>query len=198
MKKLVPLLALVMLISLPSLSRAQEDQGLPRNAFLFEARLAFGSSVITFGGGTVAAFQAVPSLLVGARLVDRLQIGLGFGFLRTSAEAGTGTSANNIVTFAPTAEFDLVKSRDNRVAFYGKAALPLGPVINCPGGGASCDNNFAVGFDLGLGARYALHRMFSLGLEAGVGGTFIGPQRNNTVGIVTVYGGLVGSFYAGK
>jgi len=199
MKRILLVLAL-----LASVAHAQqsEQHGMPATAFVFEARLALGGNYAILGftgttATTVSAFTAVPSLFLGARLIDRLHVGLGFGFIRAQADSGGSTAAFNIVTFVPTLEADLVKSSDNRVAFYAKLGLPLGPVINCPGGGASCDNNFAVGFDFALGGRYALHRMFALGLEAGFAGTFVGPQRNNTSGLVTVYGGLVGTFMSG-
>jgi hypothetical protein len=190
----------VLALLAPAVARAEKtENSMPDNAFLFEARLGAGTS-IAFGGLSFAGtFTAVPSLLLGARLIGRLHVGLGFGFTRLSNLGGGGGGGTdlNLVTFAPTAAFDLIKSHDERVAFYLKAALPLGPVITC-NTGAPCDNNFAISFDLALGARYALHKMFALGLEAGAGGTWIGPQRNNTTGFVSVYGALVGSFMYGK
>jgi hypothetical protein len=192
------LFLLTLLIAAPALAEKGEHS-MPDNAFLFEARLSLGTP---FSVGTLSApstFAAVPSLLVGARLGGRLHLGLGFSFFRLSngGAGGGGSSDYNVVVFAPTAALDLVKSHDERVALYGKLGLPLGPVITCSTG-APCDNSFGIGFDFALGARYALHHMFALGLEAGVSGSFIGPQRNNTAGLVTVYGALVGTFYYGR
>jgi hypothetical protein len=198
--KLVRLLSLaVLLAASPALAEKTENSP-PDNGFLFEARLGVGVSSF-FGAITgVGGVDAVPSLLVGARLVGRLHVGLGFSFFRSQNTGGVlgGAQSLNSVTFAPTVGVDVVKSHDERVMFYIKAGLPLGPVITCPGGGGACDDNFSIGFDFGLGARYALHHNFSLGLEAGVAASFVGPQRNNTSGIVDVYGALVGSFMTGR
>jgi hypothetical protein len=189
-------MVLVLALLAPAVAFA-EGEGLPRSAFLVEMRLGAGAPV-GFGGLTAGGtFTAVPSLLVGARLLDRIQLGLGFSFLRLSNTGGLGGATDlNVVTFAPSFSGDVVKSHDNRVALYLKAGLPVGPVIRCPPNGA-CDNSFAIGFDFGVGARYSVHRMFAAGLEAGVQGSFIDPQRNDTTGAVTFYGALVGSFYAG-
>ncbi len=180
----------------PFAARAEKvEQSMPDNAFLFEARLGGGSPLVVLGAGAFnTSITATPSLLLGARLIDRLHVGLGFSFTRLSG----GGSDSNAVTFAPTVGADLIKSRDDRVAFYLKVGLPLGPIITCPQGPGKCDNGFGVGFDFALGVRYALHRMFALGLEAGAAGTFLNPQRNNTIGIVTFYGNLVASFMYGK
>jgi hypothetical protein len=192
-----------------SIAHAQSSEhGMPNNAFLFEARLAFATSVATtgglFGGGggsPVGVVAVVPSLLVGGRLIGRLHIGLGFSFWRitastTSMFGGSQHDDYNVVTIAPTFGADIVKSADDRVAFYVKLGIPLGPVIHCTSG-APCDNNFAAGVDVGLGVRYALHHMFALGLEAGFAGASIGPQRDNTFSEWNFYGGLVGSFFSG-
>jgi hypothetical protein len=198
--KLARLVSLAVLLASAPAFAEQTENSPPNTAFLFEARLGAGVSSF-FGALSGGAVEAVPSFLVGVRLIGRLHLGLGFSYFRTQSAAGgiigagAGT-ATNVVTFAPTAAFDLIRSRDERVMFYIKFGLPLGPVITCPNG-APCDNNFSIGFDLGLGVRYALHRMFSLGLEAGAGAAFVGPQRNNTSGLVDFYGALVGSFMAG-
>jgi hypothetical protein len=194
-------LALVALLA-AARPAAADNEGFPHNAFLFEARLGLGVPTTlpnagALGATTTAGVVATPALLVGARLLDRLHLGLGFGFFRLQFESAGQTSAANLVTFAPTVAVDLAKSKENRVAFYFKGALPMGPAVTCQPA-APCDNNFSIGFDFGLGARYALHPMFALGLETGVAGSFLGPQRNNTVGVVNVYGALVGSFFLGK
>jgi hypothetical protein len=164
-------------------ARADEN-GMPKTAFLFEARI----------GGSVA-FGVTAGLLVGARIIDRLHLGLGFALVRTDS---TGAGSNNRVNFAPTVAVDIVKAHDNRVAFYGKFALPVGPLIACPPGNGACDTGLTVGFDFGLGVRYAFHRMFALGMEAGAVGAFDNPQRDNHASTVTFYGALVGTFWYGK
>jgi hypothetical protein len=194
---------LICLALLGSVAHAEKSpNGMPDTAFVFEARIAAGAPVSILGylvSGT--AFTAIPSLFVGARLIDRIHVGLGLQFFRLqgSASTGLGTTATSdyVIEFEPLISADLFKSGDNRAAFYLKFGIPLGPVITCPGGGAPCDNNFGVGFDIGLGVRYAVHRNVGLGVEAGVAGAFIGPQRNDTTGEVSFYGALVGTFWSG-
>jgi hypothetical protein len=191
---LIPLAFL--LAGTPALAQSQPE-GMPNNAFLFEARLGVATPLVFINTGFgMANFESVtptPSLLVGARLAGRIHVGLGFSFARFSQPG----ASNNIVSFVPTFAIDMIKSHDDRVAFYGKLGLPLGPIVDC-NNGAPCDTGFGIGFDIALGARYAFHRMFALGLEAGVDGTFENPQRDNTVGLVGFYGTLVASFFAGK
>jgi hypothetical protein len=192
---------MMLMLAGPIANAQKSENGLPETAFLFEARLQLAGNFAVLGIGfgnalTSTAFTAVPSLLLGARLLDRIQVGLGIGLIRAQGNTGGGTQSFNFVTFAPTIAGDIVKSADNRVAFYAKLGIPLGPVITTQPMQAN-DNNFAVGFDIALGARYAVHRQIALGFEAGFGGTFVGPQRDNTTGTVAVYGGLVGSFYSG-
>lgn len=192
-------LVLVAALLAPAAASAQETR-MPRNSFLLEMRVG-GAQAISFGGLTLSGgFTAVPSLLVGVRLVDRFHLGLGFSFMRLdNGGGGGGFGADlNIVTFAPTFAVDLVKSHDNRLALYLKAAVAVGPIITCPNGPGPCDNGFAVGFDFALGTRYAVHRMLALGIEAGAAGSFINPQRNSNSGIVSFYGALVGTFYAAR
>jgi len=193
--RLLPLV--VVLTSAPALAEKTENS-MPDTAFLFEARLGVGTPLVFINtgiGGGAAGFESVtptPSLLVGARLIGRLHVGLGFAFTRFSQ----GGSSSNVVSFVPTVGVDIIKSHDERVAFYGKFGLPLGPILDC-NPGVPCQTGFGLGFDLALGARYSLHRMFAFGLEAGVDGTFENPQRDNTPGLVGFYGTLVMSFFAG-
>src|SRR4051812_2049507 len=115
---LARLLPLSLLLVATPAAAQNVDAGFPRTAFLFEARLALGDSApVTNNGGNVGVgFTAVPSLLAGVRLIDRLHVGMGFSFARISNGGGSA----NVVTFAPTFAIDIWKARDNRVAFYGK------------------------------------------------------------------------------
>jgi hypothetical protein len=63
---------------------------------------------------------------------------------------------------------------------------------------ATSSNSFILGFDLGLGMRYAVHRMFAIGLEGGAAGLFIEPQDPSPVGVTIFYAVLVGTFYYGR
>jgi hypothetical protein len=187
--KLARLVLMVsMIVAAPAF--AESENGFPRTAFLFEARLGVGV-------GETQGFTALPSLLLGARLINRLQVGVGFSYFHISNTVGANGTGLNAVVFAPTFAVDIIKSHDDRAAFYGKAALPMGAIIttfpNAPD-----DTGFGVGFDFALGARYAFHRSFALGLEAGVSGAFAYPERQDAPAMVNVYGALVGSFYAGR
>ena len=185
-------LAVAVVFAAALLPSAAGAEGFPANSFAIELRLAGGTGI----AGLIGNFLAVPSLTFGGRIADRVQVGLGFSFFRSSTAAGgtATTTDNNVVNFAPTVSVDAFKSNDNRAAFYIKFALPLGPVITCVGN-LPCDNGFAVGFDLALGARYAVHRIFAVGLEAGTAGSYINPQRQGTNGVVYFYGALVGTVY---
>ncbi len=184
-----------------NVARADVTDGAPpRTAMLFEARLAITSPIsVAAAGSTAANVTAVPALLLGARLIDRLHVGLGLSFFVVYAANGSGgflTSDLVVVSLAPTVGIDLLRSRSRRATWYLKAALPLGPVLNCTGPmGQPCDRGFAVGFDVALGARYAFDRVFALGMEAGTSGSFVNPQRAMSQGILGAYGGLVATFY---
>lgn len=184
-RHLLPL-ALV-LASLCAGGAARAEGRLPRNAALLELRLG-GAATISLNG---SAITAVPSLLVGARLADRLHLGLGFSFFRFYNDGNN--TANNVVTFVPTVEVDAFQSADRAFAFYVKMGLPLGVVVNCAGN--NCVNDFGIGFDAAVGGRYLFHRHFALGLEAGVAGTFVGVQRGNNDHLISFYGALVGTVY---
>ena len=157
--KLAPLALACTLFALtvgPAAAARADENGMPTTAFLFEARI----------GGSVA-FGVTAGLLVGARIIDRLHLGLGFGFVRTDS---TGAGSNNRVNFAPTVAVDILKARDNRVAFYGKFALPLGPTVACPPGNGACDTGFTIGFDFGLGRSLCIPPHVRVGDGGGCGG----------------------------
>jgi hypothetical protein len=174
------------LLGAPSLARAQ----MPANGLAVEAR--FGAGLVV--GGTSAVI-AVPSLTVGGRLVDRLQLGLGFGLFRVASPGGgpNGNGTNQTTfTFAPTVAVDLLKAHDNRAAWYLKGAMPMGAMITTQ------RNFFVLGYDIALGARWCPHPNFAIALEGGLTGIFVDPNGNGGFGITTVYGALVGTFYWGK
>jgi hypothetical protein len=192
MKRHVLALALLLV---PTLARAQ----MPSLAFMTEARIGGGAGVIGGGGGGASA-----SLTFGARLADRLQVGVGFGLFRYSTP-GVNIGPNNInndtttFTLNPTVAVDILKAKDNKVAWYGKIALPLGARVTPNANNPNTNNTvFVIGYDLGLGARYCPHPNFAFGAEAGLTGLFIDPSGNTGSGTTAVYGAVVGTFYWGK
>jgi hypothetical protein len=182
LRLVVPVLAALALA--PQVARAQ----MPANGLAVDARLGAGLIV----GGT-SAVVAVPSLTVGGRLIDRIQVGVGFGLYRISSPGGAaaGTSQTTF-TFAPTIEVDLLKAKDNKAAWYLKGALPMGAMVTNP------RNLFVLAYDVALGARYCPHPNFAAGLEGGVTGVFVDPAGSAGFGVTSVYGALVGTFYWGK
>jgi len=183
-RALIVALAFTALALASTPARAQ----MPRNGLAVDARLGAGLIV----GGT-SAVVAQPSLTIGGRLIDRLQLGLGVGLYRISSPGGgpNGTSQTTF-TFAPTLEVDILKAHDNRAAWYAKGALPMGAEVTQP------RNFFVLGYDVALGARYCPHPNFAVALEGGVTGIFVDPRGNGGFGVTTVYGALVGTFYWGK
>jgi hypothetical protein len=159
--------------------------GFPRTAFLFEARLSLGGGVAGDGG-----MVTQPSLFLGARIIDRIHLGAGVTFHRTAAgDAGS----TNTFTVEPSVAIDIVKSQDNRTAFYIKPGIGLGAVVK-----TDTDTVAVVTLDLSIGVRHAFHPMFSIGLEAGIAGSWVDPGSRTTAETVVIYGALAGSFYLGK
>ena len=179
--------AVVVILAFVALASPSARAQMPRNGLAVDARLGAGLIV----GGT-SAVVAQPSLTVGGRLIDRLQLGLGVGFYRISSPGGGPNGTNQTTfTFAPTLEVDILKAHDNRAAWYAKGALPMGAEITQP------RNFFVLGYDVALGARYCPHPNFAVALEGGVTGIFVDPHGNGGFGVTTVYGALVGTFYWG-
>ncbi len=159
--------------------------GLPRTAFLFEARLSMGGGIAGDG-----AMMTEPSLFLGARIIDRIHLGAGVTFRRTSVG---DTGSTNTFTVQPAVAIDIVKSQDNRTAFYIKPAFGLGAVVK-----TDTDTVAVVTLDLSLGVRHAFHPMFALGFEAGIAGSWVDPGSRASAENVVIYGALVGGFYLGK
>jgi hypothetical protein len=192
LKRIVVAVALLV----PAVGLAEEPQhvGMPRMSPFVDFRLGIGVPIVGTVAGFVQQVSPIPQLAAGIRLVDRVQLGVGFSFFRFATTNGMTDAAFNIFYFTPGVAIDIAKSRDNRVAFYGKFALALGAEVQTqtlfP-----ASNGFDVGYDLTLGVRYLFHSAFALGFEGGVLGFFLHPERDNNYGITTFYSSLVGTFY---
>ena len=187
-------LAFALLLA-PSLAHAQMPSA---PTLVVDTRLGAGVGVA--GGSSIII---VPSLSVGVRLIDRLQISLGVGLFRTAAPAGidaagnpVGSNSQTSFTVIPSVTLDIFKSRDNKVAWYGKVALPIGAQINSTPGNDL--NLFALGYDFALGARYSPHPNFAFGVEGGLSGLFVDPAGSHGSGTTSFYGAIVGTFYFTK
>jgi hypothetical protein len=196
MKRLVLLLALLMTPGLVGKARAQMPAG---PAFVMEARVGGGFGITGNGGGGASAAMAF-----GVRLIDRLQIGLGFTvFHGSSFNIGNGnfTSANTTFTLNPQLTVDILKAKDNKVAWYGKVGIPVGAQnVSTSGPGAPNQSTTVavVGFDVGLGVRYCPHPNVAFGIEGGFNGFYTDPGGNGGTNITGIYGSVVGTFYWGK
>jgi hypothetical protein len=164
-------------------------------AFMMEARVGGGLSVQGNGGGGASA-----ELAFGVRLIDRLQVGLGFTVFHTStAINGAAATTQTTFTLNPQITVDILKARDNKVAWYGKVGLPIGAAAQTANVVNGATNTvFAIGFDLGLGLRYCPHPNVAFGLEGGINGFYTDVTTNGGTGTVGVYGAAVGTFYWGK
>jgi opacity protein-like surface antigen len=152
---------------------------------------------------------AVPSLTAGYRLINRLEIHLALQFAANSVTGTNGAGATEhgtagFFTVAPGLSIDIVRFLNDKVALYADAGIPIGlafaTIATSNGGGSG--SAFAIGFDAGLGVRYALAQMFTIGLEGGVLGLFaIGANTAGGFGsssLVGFYGAIVANLYFGK
>jgi hypothetical protein len=142
-------------------------------------------------------FATVPQLVLGGQ-AGRVGFGAGLGFSRLSYSSASlnfgGASGGNYeqlteLSVAPTLTFDAFRSDDGKVALYVLGAPIFGIILQSNQSAAS-----DLGFQFAIGARYALHENFRIGLEAGPLGHFYNLGDNETLGVITLYTALVGSF----
>jgi hypothetical protein len=177
----------------PPAERAPEE-GMPRTAFVFEASLAGG---LTLAGATSGAV-VVPGLVVGVRLLNRLQLGLRLFVTGVSNSVpNTSATSTTAVLIGPEAKVDIVQAARGRVAFYAKLGLLPGDAISVAPL-RSADNNLLLGLDVGFGMRYAPVRYFAFGAEAGSLSLFITPNHDTRATLETFYGAVVGTFMFGR
>jgi hypothetical protein len=167
--------------------------GMPRNAFVFESRL---TGAFNLASGPAGTATVIPGFMLGARLVDRLHLGLEFFLTNfTSASVGNGSgSASTAFTLGPTIAIDILKAAANRVAFYGKIGFGFGAAVVTS---QFSPNTFILRFDIGLGVRYAPVPYFAIGMESGFLNVFFSPDKPGTFSISSLYGGIVGTFLYG-
>ena len=160
----------------------------PRTAHAELQRTAFWLDLRLGGGASLEGnFFPTPSLVLGARLLGRLQLGGGISYWRFAA---SGTRATATVLAAPDISVDLFKAQDQRVALYLGLSIPIGGLVGNNSG-------LAVGYRIALGVRYSPHQNFAMGIEAGGQGLFYDPSGSGWSNIQSIYAALVGSFYKG-
>jgi hypothetical protein len=203
-----------MVVGAPGPVPLPEPPGEPL-AFELDARLALSINSVTVSSagttipvapGTLATVfysssLPVPQLAAGVRS-GRFAALLGFGFSYSAPSSVTGSSPNvSQIVLAPTGTADLFRSYDGRVAVYGLFGLLLAPVVvnftlsnGVTPATAQSELDLNVGLQIAVGARFALHRNFRIGLEAGPLVQFLRVDENNSPTTVSFYGALVGSF----
>lgn len=171
-------------------------------AFRVDLRLPVSLFTVLGAGGSSVSISATPSiplLALGLR-TGRVGVLAGLGFSRITSNTtynnpypygggGSQSSSSTEVTFAPTLTYDFFQSDDQKAAFYGLGAALFGAVVP-PDGTIKKD----LGFQFALGASYALHENFRLGLEAGPAGHVYDTGLTGSASVVTMYAALVGTF----
>lgn len=171
-------------------------------AFRVDLRLPVSLFTVLGTGGSYVSISATPSIPLLALGLRTGRVGMlaGLGFSRVTSSATynpnlyggggvTQSSSSTEVTFAPTLTYDFFQSDDQKAAFYGLGAVLFGAVVP-PDGKVQKD----LGFQFALGASYALHENFRLGLEAGPVGHVVDTGLTGSASVVTMYAALVGTF----
>jgi hypothetical protein len=181
------------ILSVAGIAHAQEPEvktvGLPRRAFFVEADFGGG------GGGPGVG----TNLLIGGRFANRVQLAAGVGYWGFASAGvvgvvgGTATQRSDVVSFVPSLAVDLAKTRDDRVALFLRAQLPLGAAIS-----PASPTDFVVGYKAGLGVRWSAHPSLALGLEGGYSGSVTDPGGPQQSQMTSGYAALSGTFYAGR
>lgn len=172
----------------------------PQHPLAFQAdfKLPFAVTTLITGLELVNAndyqspFAPVPQLVLGLH-VWRIGVGVGFGFTNFGVRAADGIDSATELLVAPTFTFDVFQSKDAKVALYALAAPVLGLIlVNQPGQPVSIQSD--IGFQAALGASYALHDNFRVGLEVGPVGHVFNTNYTETVYTMALYTALVGTF----
>ncbi len=167
-------------VLLLSLCAAPVRAELPHTAFALDLRVGGG---VSLGG----SFFPTPSLVFGARLANRVQLGGGFSYWRFA-----GSSSNTVATVlaSPDISIDLFRASDDKMALFLGLSLPIG--------GTTEGKALAIGYRAALGVRYSPHRNFAVGVEAGGQGLFYNEGSRPYSNIQSMYGALFGTFYSGR
>jgi len=187
----------------PEPSEPYSDTPTSGTSFRAGFKLPFATAALV--GGNAAGpdpFAPVPQLVLGFQ-TGIFGLGAGIGFTRFGYSGGGGFSVGGQsiteLLLAPTVTVDAFQSRDHKVAFYLLGA-PVFGVIIADQTGNSGSTNSDLGFQFALGANYALHDNFRLGMEVGPIGHFysynLQGSSNNppTYSTVSLYTALVGTF----
>jgi hypothetical protein len=185
---------IVLALCISAVAFAQQPLPVPGNSPFVDFRVGFPAPIAAGPGVASAVITVIPQLSAGYRLLDRLQIFAGFSYYRASATNAGATASFNTFFLAPSVAVDIVHSHDRLAIFYAKAGLPLGFDIMTQTG-APDSNGFVVGYDAALGARLSFTPAFALGVESGIFGIFINPERDTNFALTNFYASFMGTYY---
>jgi hypothetical protein len=201
----------------PPTYAAPPPEAPPSHHLQFEAQARIASGILSLAGLT-------PSLYLGIHY-NRISVLLGIGMTNGSVgvtsptfdamqkQNGTATVTEQFtfISFVPTFAVDVLRSADEKAALYASIGIPLGSIsfgtTSSQGMNNPCNSYapFIGGYQIGIGARLALHPNFRLGFEAGPTGQFLSaggqtcpgataPTNTVSVSANSFYGSILGSF----
>jgi hypothetical protein len=138
-------------------SASQDEGGQRPNGFVFETHF-YGQFVALNAGVGSANLPLLVGGIYGGYKLDRLIIGLGFDF--TSYDAPGSGGAQIEMHWVPGIRYAFVRSSDDRVELFGQADLGFGHRFYN-------NANEIITADLGIGARYWVHKQFAVSAVGG-------------------------------
>jgi hypothetical protein len=174
---------------------AAEPAHFPRWAFVADVRTAVGVASTTDASRApeAKAMFILPSLTVGARLVNRLELRIGYLPLVHFVIVPDGSGHHVIHTGVLSTTVDLIQFLRNRGNWFLVGGMYAG----------TSDVGFArnealVGYNFATGVRFLLARFFALGFELGALGDVTNPGSSDEQQTHGGYFAIDGTFYAGR
>jgi hypothetical protein len=146
-------------------AKAPESSGQQEHGFVFETHMFAQLVTVGIGAGGTAALPLIAGGIYAGYKLDRLMIGLGFNF--TSVDNG---GAQITMTWTPGIRYAFVRSADDRVELFGMFDIGFGHDFGLP------VSNEIIPADLGIGARYWVHKQFAVAAAGGWNGEWLLTQ----------------------
>jgi hypothetical protein len=177
---------------------AAEHVHFPRWAFLVDIRSGVGVATTYttsegYGGGSLL-MAMLPSLTVGARLIDRLELKIGYLPLFHWVIVPDGESFHFIHTGVFSTSVDLIQFLRNRGNWFLVGGIYAGTSYV----GKFLGDKPLVGYNFATGVRFALNRVFALGVELGALGDVTDPGGTDEQQTHGGYFAIDGTFYVGR
>jgi hypothetical protein len=189
---MVPLV--VILLASPA---AAEHARFPRWAFLVDIRSGVGVATTGDSSGFLrgATYMVMlPSLTVGARLIDRLELKIGYLPLFHFVIVPDGSGFHFIHTGVFSTSVDLIQFLRHRGNWFLLGGIFAGTSYV----GAFIGDKPLVGYNFATGVRFAFNRVFALGFEIGAIGDVTDPGGNHEQQTHSGYFAIDGTFYVGR